>query len=66
MSTKKIEDRTPKKGLTRKNKSSDEYISDDSTHYGQYTDINNFNQIIIYIAKFSFQNRSKTLQVYFS
>lgn len=52
MSTKKTEDRRPKKALTRKNRRSDKYISDDTTRYGQYTDINNFDQIMKEVTRF--------------
>jgi len=52
MFAKKIEDKRLKKALTRKNIQSDKYISDDTTRYGRYTDINNFNQIMNEVTRF--------------
>jgi hypothetical protein len=52
MSTKKIEDKKLKKALTRKNRRSDKYISDDTTRYGKYTDINNFDKIMKEVTRF--------------
>jgi len=51
MSTKK-QTQDPKKALTRKNRQSDKYISDDTTRYGQYTDINNFDKIMKEVTRF--------------